>query len=80
MDWIANTKIGLDPNNTVIKRLWCTNQTACKTFWLCMPNFETNILNLNLTRFLASSGSALLIISATLLAVLFNCKPGPSCS
>ena len=23
MDWIANTGIGLDPNNSVIKRLWC---------------------------------------------------------
>ena len=23
-DWIANTEIGLDPNNSVIKRLWCT--------------------------------------------------------
>ena len=22
-DWIANTEIGLDPNNSVIKRLWC---------------------------------------------------------
>ena len=22
--WIANTEIGLDPNNSVIKRLWCT--------------------------------------------------------
>ena len=21
--WIANTEIGLDPNNSVIKRLWC---------------------------------------------------------
>ena len=25
MEWIANTKIGLDPNNSVIKRLRCTN-------------------------------------------------------
>ena len=24
-DWIANTEIGLDPNNSVIKRLWCIN-------------------------------------------------------
>ena len=24
MDWIANTDFGLDPNNRVIKRLWCT--------------------------------------------------------
>ena len=23
-DWIANMEIGLDPNNSVIKRLWCT--------------------------------------------------------
>ena len=23
-DWIANTEIGLDPNKSVIKRLWCT--------------------------------------------------------
>ena len=23
MIWIANTEIGLDPNNSVIKRLWC---------------------------------------------------------
>ena len=23
MDWIANTEIGLNPNNSVIKRLWC---------------------------------------------------------
>ena len=23
IDWIANTEIGLDPNNSVIKRLWC---------------------------------------------------------
>ena len=22
-DWIADTEIGLDPNNSVIKRLWC---------------------------------------------------------
>ena len=22
-DWIANTDIGLGPNNSVIKRLWC---------------------------------------------------------
>ena len=22
-DWIANMEIGLDPNNSVIKRLWC---------------------------------------------------------
>ena len=22
-DWIANTEIGLDPKNSVIKRLWC---------------------------------------------------------
>ena len=22
-DWIANTEIGLDPNDSVIKRLWC---------------------------------------------------------
>ena len=22
-DWIANTEISLDPNNSVIKRLWC---------------------------------------------------------
>ena len=22
--WIANTEIGLDPNNSVIKRFWCT--------------------------------------------------------
>ena len=25
MDWIANTKIVLDPNNSVIKRLRCTS-------------------------------------------------------
>ena len=25
MDWIANTEIGLDPNNSVIKRLRCTS-------------------------------------------------------
>ena len=25
-DWIANTEIGLDPNNSVIKRLWCTTK------------------------------------------------------
>ena len=24
MVWIANTEIGLDPNNSVIKRLWCS--------------------------------------------------------
>ena len=24
MGWIANTEIVLDPNNSVIKRLWCT--------------------------------------------------------
>ena len=23
MVWIANTEISLDPNNSVIKRLWC---------------------------------------------------------
>ena len=23
MDWIANTETGLDPKNSVIKRLWC---------------------------------------------------------
>ena len=23
-DWIANREIGLDPNNSVIKRLWCS--------------------------------------------------------
>ena len=27
-DWIAYTEIGLDPNNSVIKRLWCTNKTC----------------------------------------------------
>ena len=25
-DWIANTEIVLDPNNSVIKRLWCMLQ------------------------------------------------------
>ena len=24
-DWTVNTKIGLNPNNSVIKRLWCTS-------------------------------------------------------
>ena len=24
MVWIANTEMGLDPKNSVIKRLWCT--------------------------------------------------------
>ena len=28
--WIANTEIGLDPNNSVIKRLWCIN--SCSNF------------------------------------------------
>ena len=23
-DWIVNMETGLDPNNSVIKRLWCT--------------------------------------------------------
>ena len=27
-DWIANMKNVLDPNNSVIKRLWCTFQMA----------------------------------------------------
>ena len=26
MEWIANTEISLDPNNSVIKRLWYTNK------------------------------------------------------
>ena len=26
-DWIANTENGLDPNNSVLKRLWCTGNT-----------------------------------------------------
>ena len=25
LDTLANTKIGFDPNNSVIKRLWCTS-------------------------------------------------------
>ena len=25
-DWTANTEISLDPNNNVIKRLWCTGK------------------------------------------------------
>ena len=25
-DWIANSIIGLDPNNSVVKRLWCIVQ------------------------------------------------------
>ena len=28
-DWIANTEMGLDPNNSVKKRLWC-NLNALK--------------------------------------------------
>ena len=35
---IANTKIGLDPNNSVIKRLWCN---LFKSFrWLIMRKTE----------------------------------------
>ena len=30
--WIANTEIGLDPNNSVIKRLGCT-LFHCYMFW-----------------------------------------------
>ena len=29
MDWIVNTEIVLDPNKSVIKRLWCTFYIAC---------------------------------------------------
>ena len=31
MDWIANTKIGLDPSNSVIKRLMCS-YNVCNKF------------------------------------------------
>ena len=33
-DWIANTEIGLDPNNSVIKRSWCT----CHSKFDCTKN------------------------------------------
>ena len=29
MVWIAYTKIGLDPDNSVIKRLWCITAVLC---------------------------------------------------
>ena len=28
-DWIANMEIGLDPNNSIMKRLWCTCIRKC---------------------------------------------------
>ena len=48
MVWITNTEIGLDLNNSVIKRLWCTylvlNQlkNACQLMIVSFyaPNFE----------------------------------------
>ena len=31
--WIANTEIGLDPNNSVIKRLWCIYGKLVRSCW-----------------------------------------------
>ena len=36
MVWIANTENGLDPNNSVIKRLWCRIHRTSKSHAFCM--------------------------------------------
>ena len=36
MYWIANTEIGLDPNNSVIKRLWCIANLQASSSLNCL--------------------------------------------
>ena len=44
-NWIANKDIGLDPNNSVIKRLWCSKQV---TFFV-VEKYDKNAVHINMT-------------------------------
>ena len=49
-DWIANTETVLDPNNSVIKRLWCTmNVSHLGNMTLIIyKHFPIEVLHINL--------------------------------
>ena len=54
MDWIANTEIVLDPNNSVIKRLRCTGFS-----FFSFKYFPT--INMCITNVCMGSASALIV-------------------
>ena len=49
-DWIANTEIGLDPSNSVIKRLRCSHSALPVCCWknvlLCLMYFLSHLVSI----------------------------------